>query len=285
MMVPATLITLLLAGAPAEFPPLHVPAKPPRPSLPDARRLDANHDLFEDTFGAALREALPDLPIEVELVFRRPVTAGDLDIFTSKGGRLRWVFQSVSFGFLGTIAPARLAPLLSALGREGVLLVGGNAPMHRDLDNATRSVRAREVWKAGFAGNDAGFEGSPTTTIGIIDTGLDDSHPDLAGRFAYWQDFQGTEASPRDPDGHGTCVASLALGSGAAFDAALPALKLTRGSSFLGLNAGSVSGRTPMSIESPMGLARSATSTAPPPPDWRSAGPRHRSAPTAPTPR
>ncbi len=253
MLMP-TLVGALLVGTTPDFPPLHVPALPPRVSLPDATRLDLNQDGLEDSFGVELSKAPPDVPRSVEFVFRRPLTPLDLERFTQAGGVLRWVFQSVSYGFWGSITPRRLKALLAA-NREGVLLVAGDGRMVLDLDRATRNARARAVWASGFAGSDAGYEGSPSTTIAIIDTGIDDSHPDLAGRFAYWQDFQGTESSPVDLEGHGSCVASVALGSGAAFEASAPTLYMTRGAAFEGIAAGSVAGRTPMSVDQPMTLS------------------------------
>ena len=53
--------------------------------------------------------------------------------------------------------------------------------------------------------------------IGIADTGLDDTHPDFAGRVEGSRDFTGTAVShSKDPDGHGTHVASVACGAGTA---------------------------------------------------------------------
>ncbi len=51
--------------------------------------------------------------------------------------------------------------------------------------------------------------------IGIADTGLDRDHPDFADRIAGFRDFL-ADGGPPDPDGHGTHVASVAGGSGAA---------------------------------------------------------------------
>ena len=50
-------------------------------------------------------------------------------------------------------------------------------------------------------------------TIGTIDTGVDASHPDLAGKVAAWRDFAPTQSrTPIDDNGHGTHTAGTMVG-------------------------------------------------------------------------
>ncbi len=70
-----------------------------------------------------------------------------------------------------------------------------------------------------------GYEGDSTHALAIIDTGIDDTHPDVGGaKLVYWEDFVGHDASTggdeyataTDWNGHGTHVASIAAGTGTA---------------------------------------------------------------------
>ncbi len=52
--------------------------------------------------------------------------------------------------------------------------------------------------------------GSAAVVIAIIDTGVDLTHPDLAGKIVAGYDFVNNDAVPQDDNGHGTHVAGIA---------------------------------------------------------------------------
>ncbi|MGI5524518.1 S8 family peptidase [Micromonospora sp. CA-259024] len=75
------------------------------------------------------------------------------------------------------------------------------------LDRSVPQIGAPAAWQAGFDGSGV--------TVGVLDTGIDASHPDFAGHLTEVRDFTGGD-DPRDAVGHGTHVASTIVGSGAA---------------------------------------------------------------------
>ncbi|MEV1067692.1 S8 family serine peptidase [Streptomyces sp. NPDC050263] len=75
------------------------------------------------------------------------------------------------------------------------------------LDRSTGQIGAPAVWAAGYHG-----EGVRTA---VLDTGVDQTHPDLAGRVTLAKDFSGSTGTG-DVFGHGTHVASIVGGTGAA---------------------------------------------------------------------
>ncbi len=52
--------------------------------------------------------------------------------------------------------------------------------------------------------------GNSGITIAILDTGIDEGHPDLSAKIVAGYDFVGNDSNPRDENGHGTHVAGIA---------------------------------------------------------------------------
>ncbi len=59
-----------------------------------------------------------------------------------------------------------------------------------------------------------GYNGSGIV-VGIVDTGIDDSHPEFADdAILLWKDFVNSRPEPYDDGGHGTAMASIIVASG-----------------------------------------------------------------------
>jgi serine protease len=99
---------------------------------------------------------------------------------------------------------AVLAVLAVAVGAGAVGPAGASNDTHFDRQWALTQIRAPQAW--------ARSTGSGVT-IGIVDTGVDAGHPDLAGKVVASADCIGrpcTPAAPQDPHGHGTIVSGIA---------------------------------------------------------------------------
>ncbi len=79
-------------------------------------------------------------------------------------------------------------------------------PVHTWLDTSVPLLGVPKAWASGLRGKGI--------TIAVVDTGVDLTHPDLAGRVTATRDFTGQGFS--DGNGHGTHVCGIAAGNGSA---------------------------------------------------------------------
>jgi subtilisin family serine protease len=93
--------------------------------------------------------------------------------------------------------------------QEGIGKVWLDGRVKADLAESNAQIGTPEAWEAGLTGKGV--------TVAVLDTGVDITHPDLAGRISETKSFiDGQEVADRN--GHGTHVTSTVGGSGAASD-------------------------------------------------------------------
>ncbi|MFC7221226.1 S8 family serine peptidase [Streptomyces polyrhachis] len=103
----------------------------------------------------------------------------------------------------GAKAPgAPKAPRLGA----GIDHLWLDARIRPTLDRSTAQIGAPQAWQAGYDGTGV--------SVAVLDTGVDATHPDLAGRITEARNFTDSPTTG-DAFGHGTHVAATVAGSGA----------------------------------------------------------------------
>ncbi|MER5281186.1 S8 family serine peptidase [Streptomyces sp. NPDC002809] len=110
-----------------------------------------------------------------------------------------WTTLRGKIGATSGIAPKALA--------GGVEKVWLDAKVTASLSESVPLIGAPEAWKGGWDG-----EG---VTVAVLDSGIDATHPDLAGKIATSRSFVAGQ-TVADGHGHGTHVADTIVGSGAA---------------------------------------------------------------------
>ncbi|GAB3458062.1 S8 family serine peptidase [Actinophytocola sediminis] len=90
-----------------------------------------------------------------------------------------------------------------------------------NLDRSVAQIGAPEAWEAGHTGKG--------TTVAVLDTGIDATHPDLSDAVADAKDFTESESGVDDRFGHGTHVASIITGAGERYRGVAPDATLLNG--------------------------------------------------------
>lgn len=91
--------------------------------------------------------------------------------------------------------------------QRGVSKVWLDRKVHAVLDQSVPMIGAPQAWAAGYDGSGV--------KLAVLDTGIDQNHPDLKGRVTLSKNFT-PDSDLADGYGHGTHVASILTGSGAA---------------------------------------------------------------------
>ncbi|BCY10087.1 peptidase [Actinoplanes sp. L3-i22] len=162
----------------------------------DAELFDVEH-LLAQGYGDAESPALP-------LIVQNGTAAGSLRTLEAS--------RTTALPSLGAVAVRADKLSLSSFWRSQKSARKAAAPARIWLDGKVKAaadpnveqIGAPAAWRAGLTGTGV--------TVAVLDTGIDATHPDLAGRVAAAEDFSGS-GNTVDHFGHGTHVASIAAGA------------------------------------------------------------------------
>jgi outer membrane protein assembly factor BamB/subtilisin family serine protease len=180
---------------------------------------DALEAAYRKNGKAGLQSKAGPPTVDVMICLDHAPTAADLARYQALGATKLEAWSDLVYVIRARFPAALLPPaaLEQLGGAPGVVWIEENAAGRPSAYGATRQVGARRAWASGWQGN-------PDDAVAIMDTGLDATHKDFAGRIAGWVDFAGVDAvidgdespTPIDRYGHGSAVAGLAAGDGAA---------------------------------------------------------------------
>jgi subtilisin family serine protease len=192
-----------------------------KPSIRKSALIDQNGNRIADNLDQEIAEKLSGSAaeefVDVTVLLRNEPTSHVANLFASFGGYLTtspWTYAT--YGFAGRITYTGLQLFTNHC--PDVLLVEKEAISHSTLAYAATQIGARNyVW------NTLALQGDSNSSIAILDSGIDASHPDFSlgygdqdfsQKIVGWNDQITSASTPFDDNGHGSHCAGLAAGNG-----------------------------------------------------------------------
>ena len=187
----------------------------------DHTSLDRDRNGIHDSLQSA------EGTVNIGLSYSRPVLQGDIDLLTSLGYSVNVELPIVNALLLGDVNSSHIWSLADV---EGVVMVERYGSLSFFGDIQTPAVKARNSTEYPIGAWDLGVTGSGMN-IAMVDTGVDNEHPGLSGKFVAGYDAvcfvhsdpQCILAGGRQDDGsfdpddgnqHGTACMGMASASG-----------------------------------------------------------------------
>ena len=192
------------------------------------RMFDPDMDKLSSEIEKQIRNDAGIIPVHVTAADRKLLEAQNE--FTSLGGKIMHTWRNI-YAFWGYIDADRLR-LLAKKDCIGFieyhhtnysLYLRVSIPQLRVGTNPNKLGNSSYVYNSSTPWG-KGIYGDPYTTLVIVDTGIDDTHPELspyqdqgfgAAKIVYWRDISGAyPGSPGDGHGHGSHCSGIAAGQG-----------------------------------------------------------------------
>jgi subtilisin family serine protease len=142
------------------------------------------------------------------------VTINGMDVPDLDGLDIKYRYRLIH-GLAGEATPKAIKKMAESDFVKGIYLDGSaqvSAPNENsssgDYISPSRIINADKLWEKGIDGRGI--------NVAVIDSGIDKNHPDLIGRVIAEKNFLADEITTDDLLGHGTMVAGIIAGSGAA---------------------------------------------------------------------
>lgn len=185
---------------------------------------DSNGDGISDVLEEYAELSRKDsVDLHVTISYDRPITTVDSDLLGSRGFQVAAFLDSIDGIALLNVPSNRVYELMNL--KSVVFIEPIGAPILFS-DIATPTVRAKPsalfspetAWEKGYSGKGV--------SLAVIDTGIDDEHPALSGKFLAGVDMtkpdemnllfpQDGSYNPDDIQGHGSTCSGIAAGTGA----------------------------------------------------------------------
>jgi subtilisin family serine protease len=151
-------------------------------------------------------------PRRVAVTFKQGVTrARARAVIFAAGGTIEGSIPQINAYLVG-VEPERRAEVLASLESSSAVASAAKEPIAEAFDTSpddTDWPQQESLRVAGFPKAWDVTQGSSKIVVAVLDTGVDENHPDLRGALVAGWDFIGNDADPADGHGHGTAVAGV----------------------------------------------------------------------------